>query len=82
MKEEAQDISIESMIKSAIKGTGEFAIIRVLEYERIRRLEENVKQRIKAYKSLLAFNWQTKSYSEEEIAQIDDYIKLLESLSE
>lgn len=62
-----------------ITNTGE-VVIKLEEYNRLKRLDENVNNRIKALKSLLALNSKTRSYSEEEIAEIDDRIILLESL--
>jgi archaellum component FlaC len=50
------------------------------ECERLKRLHNNITQQIKGYKSVIALNSVTHSYSEEEIVTIDDKIKFLESL--
>jgi hypothetical protein len=55
-------------------------LVRRDEFEKLQKLHENLQKRIKATKGLLALNSITKSYAEEEIAEVDDFITLLESL--
>lgn len=76
------EVENKSLLKSLteIKIGAENNIYAINELNRLKRLDDNVKQRIKASKSLLALNAKTRSYSLEEIEEIDNFIKLLESL--
>jgi hypothetical protein len=50
------------------------------EYERLKRMEENVKKQISALNAVMELNFITNSYSEVEIAYINETVILLESL--